>query len=72
MGILSKIKELIDPIDLAILETHLGKNVERFYARNCLLLGVFTSHNETPVDLYTFSSFLFFSSFSFLFSFFKF
>jgi len=46
------VKAKIDPIDLAIYENHVGRHVERHYARTAVLFGTITSLNEPILEGY--------------------
>jgi len=48
--ILSQIKEKIDPIDLAIYENYVQRNVDRFYVRTSILYGVITALNDPIIE----------------------
>ena len=57
------IKAKIDPIDLAIYETHVLRHVERYYSRSSVLFGTLVSLNDLVLEAYVLlraSSFSFF------------
>lgn len=51
-NLISSIKKLVDPIDLAVAEGPMINNVERWYLHIHLALGVFCILNPKPIDTY--------------------
>ncbi|CAJ0758029.1 6353_t:CDS:10 [Entrophospora sp. SA101] len=49
--ILKNIKQKIDPIDLAIFESYLNKNIERHYTRSSIMLGLLFQLNPKVTDM---------------------
>lgn len=52
LNIEEKLKAKIDPIDMAVAESPLNINVERYYVRTCSAFGSLLILNPKPIDLY--------------------